>query len=312
MVSNCYQRFFPPNILQNYADFTFVCETPCYLMFNAKLISTHQKYTIRILNTESNLFRKNPNQATGLFIQEIINLCLHTENSDSVIADQFEISEAKMAFVTKVCYPLRGEEGLPIEKMLNDIEADLGFLEQRIEIPSLDISNIFRIEDSNSFFISAWSEKSADSSNNLKTDLRSQLGLIALEAVGVNHETAKNLLSEAEQKGPKSTKEAVAYALKTQLPNKESEESPSDLSKKEQNCNCDRAQSVADTYGSPGIKGLPELKLAWCSAISNAISTYAIAQNKSCETFQGAKLKNRQGKFPFHLSADFHVFFHDR
>src|SRR5690242_7574703 len=88
-----------PKIQLTYTDIKLVSETEYYRTYDAISTTNNQKYTIRALNVASEFYKENPNQATTLFVQELLRLSANFP--DAVIIESFE-SHEKGQFVCAI------------------------------------------------------------------------------------------------------------------------------------------------------------------------------------------------------------------
>lgn len=158
----------PPRIINSYSNFSLVATTSYYKIYEALSSSENKIHSIRVLDVNSDFFKRNRNIASTLFVQEILRLCTIVRQAGTIIIENFEIYEEKIAFVTKPYYPLfspqtkndkpKNLNPVDIEKMLKDTLADLGFI--YVNMRKSDINSIktkiFRFNDSENFFIGDW------------------------------------------------------------------------------------------------------------------------------------------------------------
>lgn len=209
----------PPKIKLAYKDFTLISESVTQKVFEATCATTGQRHTIRLLDAESEIVKKDHNAAVTLFLQEILYLCSKIEDKTALIIERFEIHEHTIGFVMKPFYPLRLELSKQEErtKLQNDTEqimknllADVKFLHTKMNSPdiALSLDNVFHLQNGNSFFIGDWGsaliraeeEKSnkevnepSSKGNPLAVQEIYDLGLLLLEINGVKRQELEDL-----------------------------------------------------------------------------------------------------------------------
>lgn len=157
----------PPRINKLYTDFNLISRCSYYRVYQAKYSLTNEIHTIRMLDTECMFVKRNPEFASSLFIKEILFLCSRLGQPDSIVIENFEMSEGKIAFVSKnysTVLPLKPNESKPnVKKMLKDIVQDIDFLYSKMNIRNLTIdpSRICRFQDTDKFFYTDWAAAEA-------------------------------------------------------------------------------------------------------------------------------------------------------
>lgn len=149
-----------PKIKSLYRDVKHVFQAEYYQIYEAVAVSTNLLHSIRILDTDSELYKQNPSLAATLFIQELLRLI--SIHPDSVVIEHFEINDKNIAYVTQNSIPLSKKHefmGINIEKMIRGVAADASFLLNNLKLAesiSIELDNIYSIKSSQEYFLGDW------------------------------------------------------------------------------------------------------------------------------------------------------------
>lgn len=163
---------FTPNIKATYSDFQLISEATTFKVFQAKSKDSFQFHTIRVLDIESKDVKQNRDNAVTLFLQEVLRVCI--TQPELVIIEEFEISEEKIAFVTKPYTTLQNlakeankvkelqllKAQINVERLLKNASSDLDFLlnKMRLESISMELINIYQNKETGAYFLADWNK----------------------------------------------------------------------------------------------------------------------------------------------------------
>lgn len=212
-------KYITPRLKLTHADFTPLYESTYYRVYEANSLTTKARHIIRVLDTESDFYLKNPDTATTLFIQELLYLCTKFGEQSGLAIGDFEVFEGKIAVVMEkdACLMLSDEQPTQIKqkqslpRMIQDVMSDLTFLHSNLKLNELKLQlkqisfNAIR----NTFYLNDWpglldiseervgplkstTQVQPNLDENLKKDLY-QLGFIALELCGIGREEWEDL-----------------------------------------------------------------------------------------------------------------------
>lgn len=213
-----FQELLPSNIHEKQSDNL----NHNYRLLKAKHTATKELHTIRILDNESDLFKKDRNTALSIFIQEIIHIT--SRAPEQIITEHCEYYDEKIVFVTRLIEPLsvaasKEEQNqilleAQIEKLIRGVNTDLKFLRTKMKLEGvltkgLSLQRICCITENQETFLSDWGVTVAqllqkdfltnDSSiENHSTAPEAQeiydLGITILELVGIDDEGRQDLV----------------------------------------------------------------------------------------------------------------------
>ncbi len=174
--NNSFSYLLPPRICALYSHFELTSEGSYYKTLSAKSRVNKKNYSIRVLDTASELLKKQRDPTITLFFQEILYFTLRTRQNDVIIIEDFEVFEDKIAFVTTPCIVLskiKGTTAVNLEKMLRDTISDLAFLQTKMKISDLSLnpSSICYSNELFSYFIGDWNQGIKGEQENQLDDL---------------------------------------------------------------------------------------------------------------------------------------------
>ena len=163
ITNNPFSSLLPPKVCSQYNHFELSSEGSYHKTLSAKSNLNNKSYSIRVLDTTSELFKQNRNLTKTLFMQEVLHFTLRNRRNDIVLIEDFEIFEDKIAFVTSPCIVLsqiNGANAVNLEKMMRDTISDLAFLQTKLNISELLINTnfIYYSTESSNYFIGDWSQ----------------------------------------------------------------------------------------------------------------------------------------------------------
>ena len=151
---------------KNFEEISLSTARSNYLTFRAVSKTDDNIYTIRILNTQGDLYKKDRNLSVTLYLRELFYLCTRFGRNqlDSTLTQEyreildfknFEVGEGdSMAFVMKESAWLPNilqakTPGFDLEKVIQEIYADVVFINSRFGVANIDIQidNIFGFLD---------------------------------------------------------------------------------------------------------------------------------------------------------------------
>lgn len=158
-----------------YTDFKEVSSTSYYKVYHAKSRSEGEFHSIRIFDSYSALARESYTTAVTLFFQEILHFCQLPGGSPSIIPELFEFQENQIHFVSRLYHPLLkstfGSDDVQyyVSKVLKDLSLEMKYLTDRLSFEKLilDPTNVFLLEDTDTFFVGDWA-KNLNLNANLK------------------------------------------------------------------------------------------------------------------------------------------------
>lgn len=178
-------RLIPQTIKDNYTHFKFSYEASYYRVYQAISNSNGAVYSIRVLNTDCEFYKKSPDAAATLFLREIMYLCMRLKLED-IKLEHFCISQGLIAFVLPQYFPLSQiltpESELNIDLLLHGLKEDLHFLQNTLYISkkSIKLEDVYQINEG--FLIGDWA--SAEESNQKDTEASLQEILKKLKLSG--------------------------------------------------------------------------------------------------------------------------------
>lgn len=188
----------PPKLKATYTDFELTSETSYYKSYDATYIKTGERHTIRVLDTNSQFFKRDYNSAITLFLQELLRFCLRVNQPETVCLPSFEFFKGSIGFATKPYNNIVNKDTesetrpkYDINKMLKDVISDINFMrgEMKLTNVTLDSKSIFHSKYSNVFMVGDWaasageglSEQNSPTQKRTITDTSSTIGRTLLE-----------------------------------------------------------------------------------------------------------------------------------
>ena len=186
-MKTAFDHLIPPKLKQNYPDLKLVAETNYYKVYEGKSFLTGQKHAVRLLDIESEFFKKDKHAAATLFVQELLRLSSSLDNSDALLIENFEIFEDKIGFVMKPYHSLQkelemlaqhGRTTIDLDKLVRSVVSDLTFLTKKMKLSPFGLypKNIFRVEDPDAYFVadyvSMWKDDSKSSNKKIPVELQ--------------------------------------------------------------------------------------------------------------------------------------------
>mgnify|MGYP000844791127 FL=1 len=196
----------PPRLSLEYESINFVSKTSYYKIYEAISIPDKKPHIIRALDLDSELFQKNPNQATTLFIQELLRLfCI---NPELVPIQSFESYDGRIAYAMKPYDSLENQIGaaaldtkIGFEKLIKDVIAENEFFLKNLKFNSIELTlqNLCREKATDTWFVSDWGTSTLQNfSEDKKLDLNEQmkkLGFALFQLYGLPQEDIQDLSS---------------------------------------------------------------------------------------------------------------------
>lgn len=153
-------RCFPPLTSAKYKNFNLLYQGSYYKIFKAESNDGKTKCNVRVLDLDSETVEKDYNRYASLFIQEILRFATAHGQLNSIIIEDFELSNNRMAFITTPYHSLDEEiiQESSVESLLMDILSDINFVHEKMKLSELTISTktIFRLEAHTTFFLGDW------------------------------------------------------------------------------------------------------------------------------------------------------------
>lgn len=154
------EMLIPSRIQNAYNDLRLVSEASYYKVFEATSKLSDERHTLRALDTQCIHYRKNSDVVMTLFIQEALYLCARIGQTEALVIENFEIEQERVVFVTKPFQSVRKTTAnvAQIEKMINDVTADLSFLYSKLQFTNfhMDQGKISFHQETNEFFWTDW------------------------------------------------------------------------------------------------------------------------------------------------------------
>ena len=166
-------------------------------------------------------------------------LCTMIGDPESVLIEDFEIHDDRIAFVTLPLYSLRhellhceeNENPVDIERMMRDVLRDVNYLTEKMKISHVDISlkNIYKVSEKDGFTVGDWASKipfvdyvgSFDSlpecdgaSKSGDTEEIYNLGLAILEVCGVKRSEIEEFIEINENEAYQTALEKAVAGLR--------------------------------------------------------------------------------------------------
>lgn len=142
----------PSQILQNYTNFieTKNIHVPCYYKsFEAISIKDNLKYTIRVLDTESEYVKADRDKIMTLFLQETLYLCAKIGDLNALKIEDFTFSRGQVAFVLpnkavslrdRISQAKSPRKDFDVKLLMERIISELNFLESKLKLTNVDIT----------------------------------------------------------------------------------------------------------------------------------------------------------------------------
>ena len=161
----------PSRLQETHKNFILISDSCYYKTYKGQLKSTGETHNIRVLNTESAQFQKDPDRATTLFLQEIFYLCTRLSKDDLVYPEYLSVQGQRITIVTKEYKFLEKKRDAAISsvspsKLIRDVEKDIDFLYKKAGLSNYHINpeKVCKFSGYDVYFLSEWMD-SADSND---------------------------------------------------------------------------------------------------------------------------------------------------
>lgn len=290
----------PAILYAKYAPSKLLWQTPYCKVYSARSRENQsEEYFIKMLNFSSEHVSHNYDFAVTFFIRELLFLSSRLGQEGLMIQD-FQI-ENKLVGCAMKPYQRLGDvtkenfQVADLEKLMKDISADLEFFSNNMNFPMSKIvgyDNIFKLKDSDTFFLSNWDEFIL---MNSKTVLQNRMN-------GTNSDKIASLLQEKQQlariihelKLNRKQTDSIGneFASKDKMDVlKPLQPSKSELLETESKIIAPTENNSRLTYGQTFPSSLQ--KVVWTSYESNHIEVYDILTGEKSTDLYGRKVAGR-------------------